>query len=217
MNLKEKIEKLNALLNEYYSVDISWKEVGEWPKDHNGSIMYSGATDDEIAKAEKKSGYKFPPTYKEFLRLCAGWVHCWGDDTFIGTSRPDTKRAQEKIVWYMDWQMVKLRSKFGEKGLAESIKTWEAQAQKNLCLADNLVIATNFRGAAWVFDSRTTDKDGEMKLGFWTMDGGINEDPPPMNNIEGFLDFAIGEVEFRLEDWYKTYPKDKKKKKKTSK
>lgn len=213
-DLKSKLEKLHNLLNEYYSVDSSWKKIDEWPKGETGSIMYPGATDEEIARAEKKFGQKFPPSYKEFLKLCSGWAHCWGDDTFIGTARPDTKRAQDKIAEYKKWQIDFLREDSTEEWPAAAT-AWEAAGRNHLYLSNHLVIATNFRAAAWVFDIRTRDSNGEMKLTFWEKSYGAQE--PTFQNFYEYLDFAIGEVEFRLDDWYKTYPKDKKKKAKPKK
>jgi hypothetical protein len=208
--LKAKIELIHAKLNEYYALDDSWKSIGEWPESESGSILLPPATEDEIVQAEVRAGHKFPPSYKEFLRLHSGWKHFWGDDTIVGTGRPDTKSAQDKIAEYIKWQIDFLREDSAEEWPAAA-KTWEAAGRNHLYLSHHLVIATNFRGAVFAFDTRTRDANQEMKLTFWEMSYGAQD--PAFQNFYEYLDFAIGEVDFRLEDWKKDAAKKAKKKK----
>ena len=133
--------------------------------------------------------------------------HCWGDETFVGTGRAATQRAQDKIAEYTKWQIDVLRRRSVESSAAT--KAWEATDENNLYLAHHLVIATDFRGAVWVFDTRTRDANQEMKLTSWEMSYGAQE--PAVQNFYEYLDFAIGEVEFRLEDWKKDAAKSAKK------
>jgi len=208
--LKVKIDLLHSRLNEYYELDDSWRTIGEWPEGENGSILHPPATEEEIAQAEARFGHKFPPSYKEFLRLHSGWEHCWGNDTFVGTGRTATQRAQDKIAEYIRWQIDLLRKRSVDESPAAT-KAWEAAAERNLYLAHHLVIGTDFRGAAWVFDTRTRDANQEMKLTSWEMSYGAQD--PAFQNFYEYLDFAIGEVDFRLEDWKKDAAKSAKKKK----
>jgi len=196
--LKAKIDLLHAKLNEYYDLDDSWRTIGEWPEGERGSILHPPATEEEIRQAEARFGHKFPPSYREFLRLQCGWQHCWGDHTFIGTARPGTKKAQEKIVGDVKWQIDFLREDSQEEWPAAAA-SWEAADESNLYLPHHLVIATDFRGALWVFDTRTRDATQEMKLTFWEKSYGAQD--PTFKDFHEYLDFAIGEVEFRLEDW----------------
>jgi len=50
-----------------------------------------------------------------------------------------------------------------------------------------------------------------MKLTYWEMSYGAQD--PVFQNFYEYLDFAIGEVDFRLEDWKKDAAKSAKKKK----
>jgi cell wall assembly regulator SMI1 len=209
-DLKAKIELLHSRLNEYYELDESWRTIGEWPDGERDSILHPPATDEEIAQAEARFGQRFPPSYKAFLRLHSGWQHCWGDHTFVGTARASTHRAKEQIAEHTRWQIDVLRKRSIDESPAAT-KTWEAAAERNLYLAHHLVIAADFRGAAWVFDTRTRDANQEMKLTFWEMSYGAQE--PVFQNFDEYLDFAIGEVAFRLEDWKKDAAKSAKKKK----
>jgi hypothetical protein len=47
-----------------------------------------------------------------------------------------------------------------------------------------------------------------MRLTYWEMSYGAQEEPVVQSFYE-YLDFAIGEVEFRLEDWKKSAKKEK--------
>jgi len=205
--LKAKIDLLHSSLNEYYELDDSWRTIGEWPEGEHGSILHPPATEEEIAEAEARLGHKFPPSYKEFLRLHSGWEHCWGNHTVIGTARAATQRAQDKIAEHIRWQIDVLRKRSVEETPAAT-KAWEAAAERHLYLANHLVIATNFRGAAWVFDTRTRDANQEMRLTYWDMSYGAQEEPVIRSFYE-YLEFAIGEVEFRLKDWKKSAKKEK--------
>ena len=205
--LKAKIDLLHSRLNEYYELDDSWRTIGQWPEGEHGSILHTPATEEEIAQAEARFGHKFPPSYKEFLRLHSGWEHCWGNHTLIGTARAATQRAQEKIAEHRRWQIDVLRKRSVDESPAAT-KAWEAAAERNLYLPHHLVVATNFRGAAWVFDTRTRDAKQEMRLTYWEMSYGAQEEPVVQSFYE-YLDFAIGEVEFRLEDWKKSAKKEK--------
>jgi cell wall assembly regulator SMI1 len=196
--LKAKIDLLHSRLNEYYELDDSWRTIGQWPEGEHGSILHPPATEEEIAQAEAQFGHKFPPSYKEFLRLHSGWEHFWGNHTLVGTARAATQRAQEKIAEYIKWQIDFLRKDSVEEWPAAA-KAWEAADESNLYLPHHLVVATNFRGAAWAFDTRTRDANQEMKLTFWEMSYGAQD--PAFNTFYEYLDFAIGEVEFRLEHW----------------
>lgn len=210
--LKAKIDLLHSRLNEYYELDDSWRTIGQWPEDEHGSILHPPATEEEIARAEARLGHKFPPSYKEFLRLHSGWLHCWGNHTLVGTARPATQRAQDKIAEYIKWQIDVLRKRSVDESPAATT-AWEAEDEANLYLAHHLVVATNFRGAAYVFDTRTRDANQEMKLTYWEMSYGAQE--PAFQNFYEYLDFAIGEVDFRLEDWKKDAAKKAKKKQKS--
>lgn len=208
--LRAKIDLIHSKLNEYYELDDSWRTIGEWPAGESGSILLPPASEEEIVQAEVQAGHKFPPSYKEFLRLHSGWKHFWGDDTIVGTGRLETKRAQDKIAEYKKWQIDFLREDSAEEWPAAA-KSWEAAAHNHLYLPHHLVISTDFRGALFAFDARTRDANQEMKLTFWEISYGAQN--PTFTNFYEYLDWALGEVEFRLEDWKKSDAKSAKKQK----
>lgn len=212
--LKAKIDLIHSKLNEYYELDDSWRTIGEWPEGERGSILHPPATEQEIAQAEARFGHKFPPSYKEFLRLHSAWQHFWGDDTIVGTARASTKRAQEKIAEYVKWQIDFLREDSAEEWPAAA-EACQAEDESNLYLAHHLVIATDFRGAVLAFDTRTRDANQEMKLTSWEMSYGAQD--PTFTNFYEYLDYALGEVEFRLEDLKGAAKSAKKKKNQPSK
>jgi cell wall assembly regulator SMI1 len=196
-DLKSKIDTLHGKLNEFYALDRSWREVGKWPDDVNGSVLHPGASDDEIARAEAQFGHRFPPSYRECVKLHSAWEHFWGDFTLIGTAPPATQKPLEEIAENIEYQTSKLKNKFGDNFSPAAISTWESEEPRNLYLANHLVIATNFRGFHWVFDTRTRRANDEMKLVYWNISYGAQE--PTFERFQDFLDWAIGEVDFRLE------------------
>jgi hypothetical protein len=197
-DLRAKIDTLHSKLNEFYALDDSWRELGEWPEGVTGSVLHPPATDEEIAHAEVRAGHKFPPSYKMFLRLHSAWEHFWGDFTLVGTCPLATHAKQEEIAENIEYQTEKLKRKFGENFSPETIKTWESEETRNLFLANHIVIATDVSGAHWVFDTRKRGENQELKLTMWNISYGAQD--PTFNRFEDFIDFAIGEVGFRLEN-----------------
>lgn len=195
-DLKSKIDTLHDKLNELYALDDSWRALGEWPDDVRGSVLHPGASDDEIAQAEARFGHKFPPSYKEFLKLHSAWEHFWGDFTVIGTAPPPTEQAQEETAENVEYQTSKLKNKFGKDLPPAAVTAWESEEPRNLCLANHLVIATDFRGAHRVFDTRTRAGNHEMKLVLWDISYGAQD--PVFDTFYDFVDWAIGQVDFRL-------------------
>jgi cell wall assembly regulator SMI1 len=186
--LKAKIDLLHSRLNEHYELDDSWRTIGQWPEGEHGSILHPPATEEEIAQAEARFGHKFPPSSQAFLRLHSGWEHCWGN---LRWSEPLVLElnARRTRLPSIKWQIDVLRKRSVDESPAAT-KAWEAADEANLYLAHHLVVATNFRGAAYVFDTRTRDANQEMKLTYWEMSYGAQD--PVFQNFYEYLDFAIG-------------------------
>lgn len=196
--LKTKIDRLHEKLNEYYALDDSWRELGEWPAGVTGSILHPPASDEDITQAEARAGHAFPPSYKRFLKLHSAWEHFWGDFTLVGTCPPATHAKQEEIAENVDYQTQKLKRKFGDGFSPEAIQAWESEESRNLFLSNHIVIATDVSGAHWVFDTRTRRPDQELTLTMWNISYGAQD--PTFHSFGDFIDFAIGEVDFRLEN-----------------
>ncbi len=196
-DLKSKVDALHAALNELYALDDSWRTLAQWPEGVRGSVLHDAASDDEIARTEVRLGQTFPPSYRELLRLHSAWEHFWADVTLIGTGRPATQKARDEIAENTREQTATLQRKFGGTLSAEAIASWESEEERNLYLANHLVIGTDFSGAHWVFDTRTRTPSQEMKLTFWDISYGAQD--PAFERFDELVDFAIGEVAFRLE------------------
>ena len=197
VDMKSTIDALHGKLNELYAVDGSWREVGEWPQDVPGSILHAGASEAEIAQAETRFGHPFPPSYQEFLGLCSAWEHFWGDFTLVGTVPPAVESAQDEITENIEYQTKKLKAKFGAPVSESAVTSWQSEEPRNLYLANHLVIATNLSGFHWVYDTRTRDAKGEMKLVYWNISYGAQD--PTFTNFQDFLSWAVSQVDFRLE------------------
>jgi hypothetical protein len=198
--LRRKIDMLHATLNQLYALDSNWRNVGGWASDVEGSTLHTGASSEEIAEAESRFGHEFPPSYKEFLHLHGAWEHFWGDFTLIGISppvHPAMQDAQDKIIEYTKDQVSDLQRKLGDDFSATAVSAWETEEERNLYLANHLVIGTDFSGALWVYDTRTRRKDGELTLRFWEISYGAQE--PNFSTFYEFLDWALSEAVARLE------------------
>jgi hypothetical protein len=196
-DLKSKIDTLHGKLNEMYSLDPSWRQKREWSDGAPGSVLFPAASDDQIRQAEDRAGQTLPPSYKEFLRLHSGWAHFWRNSTLVGTGHPETQKAQDKIAEYIKFQTDSLQDEFPDGFSPEAVAAWEEQDSTNLYLPNHLVIGTNFAGDLWVYDSKTRDTEGEMTLLFWAIDYGAQD--PTFNSFPDFVDWAIRQVDFRLE------------------
>jgi hypothetical protein len=188
---------LHATLNRLYALDSNWRNVGEWSNDVEGSTLHAGASSEEIAEAESRFGHEFPPSYKEFLHLQGAWEHFWGDFTLIGIGPPATQAAQDKIVEYTEDQVSDLQRKLVDDISMAAVAAWEAEEERNLYLANHLVIGTNFSGDLWVYDTTTRHKDGELTLVYWDISYGAQE--PNFPTFYEFLDWALSEAVARLE------------------
>jgi SMI1/KNR4 family protein SUKH-1 len=208
-DLKTKIDTLHRKLNEFYELDDSWRQLGEWPENVRGSILQPAASDGEIARAEERFGHEFPPSYKQFLRFHSAWEHFWGDFNLVGTGPSAVQKALDEIAENVEYQTSKLKNKFGDSFSPQSITAWEAEEPRNLYLANHLVIGTNFGGFHWVYDARTRQPNGEMKLVYWNISYGAQD--PTFTRFHDFLDWATGEVDFRLEPLKKKSPQAKQK------
>ena len=204
-SIKEKIELLQAKFNELYAIDKSY--------DLSGTIVYPGASEEEINQAEAKSGHTFPPSYKEFLRHCSGWDHFWGGYTALaGIYQPGTQKAHDEITKLVQHETQRLKERLGIEMTPAGIQAWQAKDPTNLYPADHLILGVSYSGELWLFDARTRDAAGEMQIRHWTLDYGLQEEPI-WNNIGEFLDYWVPEVDYRLEVAEKRI-KDKKAKKK---
>ena len=194
--MDEVISRLHATLNTLYLLDGSWRTLGDWPDATTGSQLSSGASEDELLATERALGHALPPSYKAFLRRHAGWEHFWGDFTLVGTGREQVRRALDEIAETTDEQTSDLRRTLGDGVAAGGVAAWEAKEARHLYLASHLVIATNFGGEHWVYDTRTRRADGELTLVNWTLDYGAQE--PMFQTFLEFLEWTCSEVAARV-------------------
>lgn len=196
VELVEMIKTLHERLNELYAIDSNWRQWGAWPIDVTGSVLHKGATEEEIAEAERKCGHSFPPSYRRFLQLHSAWEHFWGDFTLIGTGRPDVSRASAEIAECAEEQTIKLQKKLSTAFSPDGITAWESEQARFMYLANHLVIGTNFSGALWVYDAYSRRSDGEMTLRHWDISYGAQA--PEFATFRDFLEWASSEAQERL-------------------
>ncbi len=114
----------------------------------------------------------------------------------IGLGTPETQKAQDEIDENTEDQVADLKRILGDEFSAAAVVAWEKQEERNLCLANHVVIGTDFSGAHWVYDTRSRRKDGEMTLVHWDISYGAQD--PKFGDFYAFLDWAAFEASFRL-------------------
>ena len=94
-----------------------------------------------------------------------------------------------------------LESASAKSGSA-AVAAWEAGEERNLYLANHIVIGTDFSGDLLVYDTRSRREDGEMTLVYWDISYGAQD--PKFASFHDFLDWAAFEAGFRLDQLIKT-------------
>lgn len=186
------VDQLATILSELYTLDLYW-EVED-------SVRHPPATDAEISAAESTAGHAFPPSYKALLRMHRAWEHLWGAFTILGTRDPAcVGDALAEMKEDVDEQNEELQDELG--GLdAERVGSWEAKEERFMHLDSHLVVAVNFRGEYWVYDTRTRRADGEMTLVTW--DIGYGAQDPTWQTIDELLAHQVAEASRRVQ-WIK--------------
>lgn len=190
--MKDAIERLAGILAELYPLDLYW-EVED-------SVRHAPASDAEITDAEARFGHAFPPSYKELLRLHRAWEHLWGGFTIVGTADPAVVgNALAEMKEDVEEQNAELEDDLG--GLEpDVVRAWEADEDRFMHLDSHLVVALNFRGEYWVYDTTTRRDDGEMTLVTW--DIGYGAQDPTWATIHELLEHQVSEAAARVK-WIK--------------
>jgi len=195
----ELVDALQASLDRIYSLDPRWKERGEWPDDVDGAILHPPAPQKAIDEFEKRIGRAFPPSYRQFLRTHNGWEHFWGDVTLTGVSGAHTARFLKKVKEYEQYQRDEQLAGVLSKFSTSEIAAWEAEDPRHLYLPNHLAFGTDFAGGLWLFDTRTSRRDGEMSAVFWTLGYGVR-DSTRAETFGHFLEAALSAARLSLKD-----------------
>jgi cell wall assembly regulator SMI1 len=150
--LKPLLETLREILTEIDRI--------EEPK--RASEPYPPAVEDEIAAAEKRLGYAFPPSYRAFLQLHNGWHRFRYDWSVIGVSGPGYVDAQKDINMYLKIYEKSFRR--GNPSPPDELKEKELKDSTVIYFPDHYPIATNFNGDYLVIDRNRQHDTGEYEI-----------------------------------------------------
>jgi hypothetical protein len=113
--------------------------------------LHPPATADAIAALEKKTSFKFPPSYRAFLQLHNGWEKYRRVWTLIGVNGGHTAKALQQIERDIKIFLVKWEQKQG-KPTPQKIEEFEAkfdakattEAASHIYLPNQFVFGTDF-------------------------------------------------------------------------
>jgi len=84
--------------------------------ERRGSVLRSGASEEQIAEAENRLGMVLPASYRSFLRISSGaWAGAWGADYYTRTTPPTSAGLLpiERVVPLVEGDPVHLRGLAG--------------------------------------------------------------------------------------------------------
>jgi len=127
------------------------------------------ASEEDILRAEKENNFKFPPSYRVFLKKYNGWQEFWPDWCLTGVSGglskkmlTDARRSIKNAV-----SMIKNTAHLEEKNseeYIEGLKKKEVKDPKVIYPPNHPILGTDFNGSVLVFDRNRCRSDGECQI-----------------------------------------------------
>jgi hypothetical protein len=158
-NLKEVVDDLYGTyleISKYMGIEVETR-------------LLPGATEAAISKFEKDRKVKFPPSYREFLKLHNGWIGFLGDYSLIGVSdfeealnAIDFIKAEFARCWAGNRHSTD--PKYIADYEASGAKMSETLADAHIYLPTKTIFGVGYMNHSLVFDDRTRTPDGEMEV-----------------------------------------------------
>jgi cell wall assembly regulator SMI1 len=151
---------MNALLKE---LETALADLDNREGRSGRSKPYEPGSAADIAAAEKRLKFTFPPSYAEFLRVHNGWDGFNGGDIgVLGVSGPGWKKAQAQ--WKADLAMFEKSYRRRGKNHAEELRENSKKDADVMYVPEHIPVATNFNGDWWVFDQNHKSSGGEYEI-----------------------------------------------------
>ena len=158
--------RIRDLIEEQASLERERYALNSWDSDMK---LGRPADDSAIKKAEAKLGFRFPPSFRAYLRQHNGWMGFWPDWSLLGVSGTLTekmlKNARESVKGGVD--MIEhdayLDKEEPEARLAE-LRESQRTDPDVIYAPDHPLIGTDFNGSVLVFDRFRCDEDGECEV-----------------------------------------------------
>jgi hypothetical protein len=159
LSLKELVDDLHGTyleISKYMGIEVETR-------------LLPGATEAAISKFEKDRKVRFPPAYREFLKLHNGWIGFLGDYSLIGVSdfeealnAIDLIKAEFARCWAAN------RHSTDPKYIADyeagGAKSGATLADAHIYLPTKTIFGVGYMNHFLVFDDRTRTPDGEMEV-----------------------------------------------------
>ena len=198
-DMRADLEKLVQRLREAFD---DYAREGGMFDESTPSRPHPPAAVKEIDAFEKKMGWKFPASYRDFLTLHNGWERYASVFTLIGVGGKHTTKAQKQIKETLSLYKGIWEEKHG-KATDARIKEFESKANRSgkteddarIYIANKLVFGTSSSGSLRLFNPAVTDKAGEPEVVYRDQLGEIVRRYPNFRAmLEADLAFYEGEV-----------------------
>ena len=164
--------------------------------------LFPPANDKEIRAAEEKYGWKFPPSYVEFLKVTNGLVGYDGVFTFIGVSGKETDKALREIKKCRKMITEEWQDEHGsatDSAIAAFEKKMnlkkETEEEAHVYAGNKLIFGADFFNSIYYFVDRP-GKGKDSAVVWRDNQGGIVFD----DNFRAMLEKDIKILENRLKD-----------------
>ena len=132
---------------------------GKKPTDKKKYYLYPPAEAEAIARAEKQFGFKYPPSYRAFLKMHNGWLGFWPDWSLVGIPRPDNATMYKDIK-----NTQSLLPVVADNEMRERLPQDERTDSRVMLITNHLVLGTDFNGSLLLFDRNRVGKDREPQI-----------------------------------------------------
>lgn len=149
------VQRLEVLVNELDRVEETEPPNKAFPP----------AAEADIAAAEKRLNFRFPDSYRSFLKIHNGWHGMWVWSVF-GVSGPGFAKPQKEYEEDLK-DFEKLFKRQGPKH-AERLKETEADDPEVIYLPNHPPFALNYDQMYWVFDRNRQKRTGDCEIAMVT-------------------------------------------------
>jgi len=158
-------ERLIPLLDRLYAL---LKQIDRNEGHVGYTKPYPPAAEEDIVKAEARLDFRFPGSYRAFLKLHNGWKNIRYSWSILGVSGPGYAQAEKQ--WKNDVQMFEKAFRKDGPRHADGLREKEKEDPEVIYMPHHPPLATDFNGEYLVFDRNRPGKGGEFEIA-WVTNG----------------------------------------------
>jgi len=153
------VEKLKSLRQELINVT----------QFDDGMQLGQPTSEEDICIAEQRNDFKFPPSYRAFLKLHNGWHLFWPDWCILGVSGKlnDKMLADAKKTMAIYSKIIEHKAALDKEPIEERVsllKKEELVDPEVVYPSHHIVLCTDFNSGIMVFDRNRCRADGECEI-----------------------------------------------------